>query len=60
MAVHLSDSTVVPAEVVDVGDERADFFVAVMAPSSATWVAVVASAADGTELDRRDRREFRR
>jgi hypothetical protein len=48
--VHLSDGTVIEADVVDIGDPSIDFFIAVFPPRSAMWQKVVAIALDGTEL----------
>jgi hypothetical protein len=52
--VRLTDGATIPAQIVDIGDDRANFFVAVW-PSSVSWTALLARDAAGTELESRTR-----
>jgi hypothetical protein len=47
--VHLTDGTIIPAQIVDTGDERASFFVAVWS-AAPEWKMAIARDASGRDL----------
>lgn len=60
VTVRRTDGSDVTPLLVDVGHTHAQFFVSVEPPGSPSWMAIDVSDSSGEELDRLDRREFRR